>query len=190
MAEAQLNVKVGAEVELEPGPLTVAWLMGLGWTPPEQSEQDAMTTRVFAGLHQSAESDVSRVIALYEQWVAQGAPPLGVSMARWWDKKLVELHDAIRPPESADDEEDYDPRPVDLIPGSDIPLPPAQELATGGVYRGEAMGGAEAMRHRARQLRTRLRGELADEGAQRDLDELLRMCDVDMKRIFGTDCDC
>lgn len=55
------------------------------------------TARVFAGLHRSAEQDVTRVIELYERWVKGGAPPLGVPIARWWDKRLVELHDAIRP---------------------------------------------------------------------------------------------
>lgn len=97
--------------------------------------------------------------------------------------------------ELADEEEgDWDPAEMmagvtmsDLVPQAETEERP---LATGGVYRGEAMGGAEAMRYRAQQLRTRLRGELADEGAQKDLDELLRMCDVDMKRIFGSDCDC
>jgi hypothetical protein len=56
------------------------------------------TARVFAGLHQSAESTVTRVIGLYEQWVKAGPPPLGASMARWWDKRLAELHTAIQPP--------------------------------------------------------------------------------------------
>ncbi|MET7944254.1 hypothetical protein [Streptomyces sp. NPDC005302] len=56
------------------------------------------TARVFAGLHRSAEADVTRVIELYERWVKEGAPPLGVPIARWWDKRLVELHDAIVPP--------------------------------------------------------------------------------------------
>ncbi|MER6832671.1 hypothetical protein ABT320_01555 [Streptomyces cellulosae] len=55
------------------------------------------TTRVFAALHHSAEEDVTRVINLYEQWAAAGPPPLGVPVARWWDARLVELHDAIRP---------------------------------------------------------------------------------------------
>ena len=43
----------------------------------------------------SAEADVQRVTALYEQWVKAGPPPLGTSMARWWDARLVELHKAI-----------------------------------------------------------------------------------------------
>ena len=36
------------------------------------------------------------VIALYEQWVKAGPPPLGASMARWWDTRLAELRKAIR----------------------------------------------------------------------------------------------
>ncbi|MFD9444979.1 hypothetical protein [Streptomyces sp. NPDC060001] len=39
-----------------------------------------------------------RVSSLYERWVKAGPPPLGVILSRWWDARLVELHDAIRPP--------------------------------------------------------------------------------------------
>jgi len=53
------------------------------------------TARVFAALHQSAEQDVSRVIALYEQWVQSGPPPLGTSISRWWDKRLAEMRAAL-----------------------------------------------------------------------------------------------
>ena len=63
-----------------------------------QATDAATTTRVFAALHQSAEHDVTRSIDLYERWLAAGAPPLGTSIARWWDRRLIELHDAIRPP--------------------------------------------------------------------------------------------
>lgn len=44
-----------------------------------------------------ADARLARVASLYEQWVKAGAPPLGVSIARWWDGRLVELHGAIRP---------------------------------------------------------------------------------------------
>jgi len=43
----------------------------------------------------AAEHEESRVTDLYEQWVQAGPPPLGVSINRWWDKRLVELHRAI-----------------------------------------------------------------------------------------------
>ncbi|QCX81086.1 hypothetical protein C9F11_37515 [Streptomyces sp. YIM 121038] len=56
------------------------------------------TARVFAALHRSAEQNVSRVIDLYERWLAAGPPPLGTSVSRWWDARLAELHDAILPP--------------------------------------------------------------------------------------------
>lgn len=39
-----------------------------------------------------------QVHALYEHWVKAGPPPLGASLARWWDARLVELHIAIHPP--------------------------------------------------------------------------------------------
>ena len=57
------------------------------------------TTRLTAALHRSAEEDIQRVIALHEQWVKAGPPPLGTSVARWWDARLVELRDAILPPD-------------------------------------------------------------------------------------------
>lgn len=56
------------------------------------------TTRLTAELHKSAEADVQRVTTLYEQWVKSGPPPLGTSMSRWWDARLVELRSAILPP--------------------------------------------------------------------------------------------
>ncbi|QCR49841.1 hypothetical protein [Streptomyces sp. SGAir0924] len=55
------------------------------------------TARVFAALHRSAEDTITRVIALHEQWVKAGPPPLGTPVTRWWDARLVELHDAIQP---------------------------------------------------------------------------------------------
>jgi hypothetical protein len=45
-----------------------------------------------------AETRLDRVTALHEQWVKAGPPPLGTPLARWWDRRLIELHDAIRPP--------------------------------------------------------------------------------------------
>lgn len=70
--------------------------------PPAEATEQEKTTRVLAALHRSAEEDVTRVIDLYERWVKAGPPPLGTSMARWWDTRLVELRDAILPPKQAD----------------------------------------------------------------------------------------
>ncbi|MEU8555927.1 hypothetical protein AB0C80_18325 [Streptomyces anthocyanicus] len=56
------------------------------------------TARGLSALHRSAEDTVTRVITLHEQWVAAGPPPLGASLARWWDARLAELHNAIVPP--------------------------------------------------------------------------------------------
>ncbi|MFJ8049845.1 hypothetical protein [Streptomyces luteogriseus] len=67
-------------------------------TAATEATEHETTTRVFAALHRSAEQDVSRVIALYERWVKAGPPPLGTPIARWWDARLVELHNAILPP--------------------------------------------------------------------------------------------
>ncbi|SDM47085.1 hypothetical protein SAMN04487981_101627 [Streptomyces sp. cf386] len=38
---------------------------------------------------------LARVHALYEQWVKAGPPPLGTSVSRWWDARLVELRAAV-----------------------------------------------------------------------------------------------
>lgn len=65
-----------------------------------QATELETTARVFAGLHQSAEQDVTRVINLYEQWVKAGPPPLGTPVSRWWDKRLAELHAALNPKEN------------------------------------------------------------------------------------------
>jgi hypothetical protein len=59
---------------------------------------DRQTALVLSALHRSAEADVSRVIDLYERWVKAGPPPLGASLSRWWDERLIELHDAILNP--------------------------------------------------------------------------------------------
>jgi hypothetical protein len=53
--------------------------------------------RVAAALQRSAEDTVSRVVTLHEQWVKAGPPPLGAPLARWWDTRLAELHNAIQP---------------------------------------------------------------------------------------------
>lgn len=63
--------------------------------PGPAATEEAKTTRVFAALHRAAEQDVSRVIALYEQWVKAGPPPIGTPMVRWWDARLAELHNTI-----------------------------------------------------------------------------------------------
>lgn len=69
-----------------------------------QATDAETTTRVFAALHRSAEDTVTRVINLHEQWVKAGPPPLGVSPARWWDKRLAEHHNAIQPPTSTQEQ--------------------------------------------------------------------------------------
>jgi hypothetical protein len=56
---------------------------------------DRQTARVLAALHRSAEDTVTRVIALYEQWVKAGPPKPGTSVAREWDRRLAELHTAL-----------------------------------------------------------------------------------------------
>ncbi|MFE7977632.1 hypothetical protein [Streptomyces shenzhenensis] len=63
---------------------------------------DALKTPVTTS---APEADMQRLIALYERWVKPGPPPpvgmplFDTSMSRWWDERLVELHDAILPAE-------------------------------------------------------------------------------------------
>lgn len=47
---------------------------------------------------EQAEAAIARVRALDERWVKAGPPPLGTSMARWWDARLIELHAALDEP--------------------------------------------------------------------------------------------
>lgn len=66
------------------------------WRQPPFGERHGPTPQeVAAALHRSAEDTVTRVIALHEQWVKAGPPPLGVPLARWWDARLAEQHAAI-----------------------------------------------------------------------------------------------
>ncbi|WP_405747739.1 hypothetical protein [Streptomyces canus] len=43
-------------------------------------------------------ADMQRVTALYNRWVKAGPPRIGTPIARWWDARLGELHNAIHPP--------------------------------------------------------------------------------------------
>lgn len=140
MADAKLNI--GVDVELQPGPVTVAWLESLGWIRPEGEGRS---------------EDV-----------------------------LSELE--------PDDDEEYDPRPAELVdldehPDTWKPTDPKliRGVRTGGVYRGKAMGGAEAMRYKAARLRRDLMSEVS---SPERVDEMLRMCDVDPDRLPDPDCDC
>ncbi|MDX3582507.1 hypothetical protein [Streptomyces europaeiscabiei] len=46
-----------------------------------------------------AETQLAGVRTLYDRWVKAGPPPLGTSVSRWWDRRLVELGAALRPEE-------------------------------------------------------------------------------------------
>jgi ribosomal protein S27AE len=41
---------------------------------------------------------VQQVTALHEQWLKEGPPPLGTILARWYDRRLIELQNAIQGP--------------------------------------------------------------------------------------------
>jgi hypothetical protein len=56
---------------------------------PEPAATEAAATEATDG------QPCTRVATLYERWLAAGPPPLGTPMARWWDKRLAELHQVL-----------------------------------------------------------------------------------------------
>jgi hypothetical protein len=48
-----------------------------------------------------AEAAADRVRDLADRWVKAGPPPLGTHLARWWDKRLIELNTVLNEPASA-----------------------------------------------------------------------------------------
>jgi hypothetical protein len=48
-----------------------------------------------------AEATVARVHALADRWTKAGPPPLGTPIARWVDRRLVELNTALAEPKDA-----------------------------------------------------------------------------------------
>jgi hypothetical protein len=52
----------------------------------------------YAHRAEHAEAALERVRRLADGWVKAGPPPLGTSMARWWDKRLIELLAALDQP--------------------------------------------------------------------------------------------
>ena len=49
---------------------------------------------------EQAEATVTRVRALADRWAKVGPPPLGTPIARWVDRRLVELNTALDPKEN------------------------------------------------------------------------------------------
>jgi hypothetical protein len=43
----------------------------------------------------TTEAAIKRVRALADSWVKAGPPPLGTSVSRWWDARLIELRAAL-----------------------------------------------------------------------------------------------
>ncbi|GAQ64081.1 hypothetical protein [Streptomyces scabiei] len=77
-----------------------------GWTIVRWPDTDlsvmsprAAVKRLAPGVRATdAQSDMQRVTALRDRWVHAGPPPLGTSISRWWDKRLVELNTALAEP--------------------------------------------------------------------------------------------
>ena len=54
--------------------------------------------RHWAARARGAEATVARGLELNRRWAQAGPPPIGTSLARWWDARLVEQHNALFPP--------------------------------------------------------------------------------------------
>lgn len=78
------------------------------WVRAAQAEEELAATRTNLAssvthsdealrIAEEAEARLASVTALYGQWVKAG-PPLGVSLARWWDARLIELNTALHDP--------------------------------------------------------------------------------------------
>lgn len=61
--------------------------------PRDETKQPATEQPTAVDQHTAAA--LSRVIDLQRRWTQAGAPPLGTSVSRWWDARLVELNEAI-----------------------------------------------------------------------------------------------
>jgi hypothetical protein len=79
----------------------------------------------YAGRAEAAEAATNRIRALADRWAKAGPPPLGTPIARWWDKRLVELNTALAEPAPA----------TRLRASTPAPLTPAEEtrLALDGI---------------------------------------------------------
>ena len=95
-----------------------AWQQGIGETRPQDAVTEAVLTAITSHLdigeeqawckycrrawnspahrcESDAEQRVQQIARLRDQWLMAGAPPLGTSINRWWDKRLVELNTAL-----------------------------------------------------------------------------------------------
>ncbi|NUS82993.1 MAG: hypothetical protein HOY75_09615 [Streptomyces sp.] len=83
-------------------------LLSCGLCYEEQGEEVHPHPECLIG---TAPSGSPGVVALYERWVKAGPPPLGTSIARWWDKRLAEPHAAVLPPEQDDEDQEQGAEP-------------------------------------------------------------------------------
>ncbi|QYW07553.1 hypothetical protein SEA_LIZZ_6 [Streptomyces phage Lizz] len=164
MADAQLTV--GVQVALSVDESTAVWLESQGWTRPPTGDKGA-AQRLYMQLLSELDPPNDRLLKLLEYF--------GVDMSAF-----LEEQQGI----GVEENDDYDPLPMELSVMSDIAeveeaLPAARPL--------RAMGGAEAMRHRAARLRRDLMNEVS---SPERVDEMLRNLDVNVEALAAVDCDC
>jgi hypothetical protein len=67
----------------------------------EQRQEMAEERYIWQERGDRAEAAVKRVHDLRDRWVKAGPPPLGTPIARWVDRRLVELNTALNPSEDS-----------------------------------------------------------------------------------------
>ncbi|MFF7949102.1 hypothetical protein [Streptomyces griseorubiginosus] len=82
----------------EAGWTFVGWSDGTVTVASPTTAARVYSAEGLAGRLTRAEATVQRVTVLDEQWIKAGPPPLGVPLARWWDRRLIELRRSLESP--------------------------------------------------------------------------------------------
>lgn len=78
-----------------PGWMLIRWSDGQVIAASPQAAARLFGPHGIHGRLQCAETALARARALADRWVKGGPPPLGTSVSRWWDRRLVELNTAL-----------------------------------------------------------------------------------------------
>ncbi|MDX3202108.1 hypothetical protein [Streptomyces scabiei] len=78
-----------------PGYHLVRWTDGAVTTASPRTAERVYGPDGLCGQLARARAAVEAVHALFSRWVKAGPPPLGRSLSRWWDARLIELRAAL-----------------------------------------------------------------------------------------------
>jgi hypothetical protein len=81
----------------KPGWTLVRWSDGQVVVVSPQAAARMYGPHGLLGRLQRAEAALALVGTLADRWVKAGPPPLGTSVSRWWDARLIELNTALDP---------------------------------------------------------------------------------------------